>query len=350
MAHPLRRLLMPFGALYGGVVMVRNIGYDGGLFKVKKLPVPVVSVGNISVGGSGKTPFTMFLVDKLLSMGKKPGVLSLGYKRLSDRRQISFPSASLEVDVQLLGDEPALISRSFPNVPVAADRDRYAAGVAILKKFEVDVFILDDGLQNRELHHDLDFVLMPNSLGDLHENYLPTGNLRDWKGRLRQANVMVLTAHGRYEVERKRLDELSGYTDAPVAGVSFIPSGFVDYAGTKFNPEFIKKRTIAAFCGIAGPQQFFDSLESMGGLISIRTIFRDHHWFDEYDIDEIFGGDEEIAAITTAKDAVRIFDDEVLASKEEVRRIYALQEETVVNFGLEHIENSLSNLFERIYA
>ncbi len=350
MASVAKNILLPFSALYGGVISLRNFGYDNNLFRTKKLPVPVISVGNITVGGSGKTPFVIFLIEKLLAFGKRPAVLSRGYKRVTDELIISCPGIGSEADVQMLGDEPALISQSFPNVPVAVHKDRHHAGLTVLAKFGTDVFILDDGLQNRELHRDVDFVLLKRSLYDLKDNYLPAGNLRDSKRRIGQADVLVLASHDNFGVYGIDFDLLDEYTSAPVSGVSFVPSHFSDYAGTVLPLEKVNNKEVAAFCGIANPQQFFAGIEKLNAKIVTRNVFRDHHWYDEYDIDEIFGGNEDSIAVTTAKDAVRIFLDEELSQKEEVKRIYALQEKAVINFGEEHIDTVLTKTFGEVYA
>ncbi len=350
MVHSVRKWLLPFSALYGGIVTIRNFGYDNNIFSTKKLPVPVVSVGNISVGGSGKTPFVLYLIERLLSMGKKPAVLSLGYKRLTGERRVSCPNAGEEVDVQLLGDEPALISRSYPNVPVAVHKNRHASGLVLLDKFDIDVFVLDDGLQNRELNRDLDFVLMNHALDDLYDSYLPAGNVRDRKGRIRQADVIVLTGHSQFTVDATVLSEVHSCANAPVAGISFTPSSLVNSLGEDCDLMLLQGSNVAAFCGIARSDGFFVALEELGYSISRRKVFGDHHWFDEYDLDEIFQGDEETLAVTTMKDAIRIFGDEELVERDDVKRIYGLRERATVNFGEEHINAALLNLFERAYA
>jgi tetraacyldisaccharide 4'-kinase len=334
--------------LFGGVISIRNFGYDNHLLPVKKLPKPVISVGNISVGGSGKTPFVIYLIEKILSLGKKPAILSRGYKRMADGLVISCPERGAEADVQALGDEPALISQSFPTVPVAVQKDRHHAGLVVLEKFGADVFILDDGLQNRELHRDMDFVLVRSSLQDLRDSYLPAGNLRDSKRRIRQADIIILTSHGDWNIPGSSF--IKNYSNIPLAGVSFLPYDFVDHAGQTLPLGMIAGKEVAAFCGIANPEQFFSGIENLNSKIVRRRIFRDHHWFDEYDIDEIFGGDEDLMAVTTAKDAARIFLDEELVEKEEVKRIYALREKAVVNFGGEHIDNVLAKVFGEVCA
>jgi tetraacyldisaccharide 4'-kinase len=336
--------------LYGGAVSVRNFGYDAKVFRARRLPIPVVSVGNITVGGSGKTPFVMFLIERLLSFGKRPAVLSRGYKRMTDDLVISCPGKGSEPDVQMIGDEPALISQAFPNVPVAVHKDRYRAGLAVLESHGCDAFLLDDGLQNRELYRDVDFVLIRNSISDLRDTYLPAGNLRDSKRRVSQADVVVLTSHAAFEFREADIDLIRKYSTAGIAGLSFLPSHLVDSAGSIRPLEKIAGKDVAAFCAVANPGQFFDELEKLGARIVSKTSYRDHHWFDEYDLDELFGGSEELLAVTTPKDAVRLFLDEELSGREEIKRIMALHEKAVVNFGLEHIDSALTGIFGEVHA
>ncbi len=346
----LRNILLPISALYGGVVSLRNRGYDAGVFSSRSLPRPVVSVGNISVGGSGKTPFVMYLLEKFRAMGKKPAVLSRGYKRLTSKLVISCPAQGREADIQMLGDEPALISANFPEVPVAVLADRHRSGLEVLKNFDTDVFVLDDGFQNRELNRDLDFVLMNRSLYDLQDSYLPAGNLRDSKRRLKQADVLVMTAHGSSRAERDYSELLGRFSPAPVAGVNYNASDLYDHAGKRYPLGYARNKRIVAFCGIAHHEQFFGNVAALGGHVAAEKRFPDHHWYDRYNIDEIFDGDEECIAVTTAKDAVRIFEDEELLSLDEIGRIYALAERAVVEFGEEHIDAALKGVFERVYA
>ncbi len=350
MKHGFRNILLPFGLMYGGLVSVRNSGYDASLFKVKKLPVPVISVGNITVGGSGKTPFVMFLIEKLLAFGKKPAVLSRGYKRMTDELVVACPEKGSVADVQMLGDEPALISQEFPGVPVAVHKDRHRAGMAVLKTFGADVFILDDGLQNREIHRDVDFVLVRKSLSDLTDTYLPAGSLRDSKKRIAQADVIVVTAHGRFTLRESDMSLIRRYSSAEIAGVSYIPSHLSDCQGSSHATDELEGKEVVAFCGVANPDQFFDEIDDLNAKVIQRKSFRDHHWFDEYDLDEIFGGDENLLAVTTPKDAMRIFLDNEFSEREEVKRIFALEERTEVNFGEEHIDAALMSVFGEVHA
>ncbi len=342
--------MLPVSALYGGAVAVRNFSYDRGLLKVRKLPALVVSVGNISVGGSGKTPFAMYLADKLLLLGKRPAVLSRGYKRLTDELVVACPEKGYQADAETMGDEPMLISHRLPQIPVAVHADRYRAGMAVLERFGADVFILDDGLQYRELHRDLDFVLMNHALSDLNDTYLPTGNLRDSKRRLMQADVVVLTAHTSFAAGADRTSILARYTGAPVSGISFVASDLSDHAGVRVAVETLRDKEVVGFCGIANAGPFHETLNDIAGKTVPLKGFRDHHWYDEYDIDEVFEGNDERIAVTTAKDAARIFGNEEFAEMDEMRRIYSLNEKAVVNFGAEHIDKALSEVFGNVYA
>ncbi len=350
MSEGWRNILLPFSLAYGGIVSVRNFGYDSGLLGVKKLPAPVISVGNITVGGSGKTPFVMYLVGKLLLLGKKPAILSRGYKRMTDDLVIACPECGYVPDVQVIGDEPALISRKFPQVPVAVHADRHRAGMAVLQQFGADVFVLDDGMQNRELHRDIDFVLLKHSLYDLSDSYLPAGNLRDSKRRIKQADVIILTAHTRVSDDGEYSEVQRRYPEIPVAGINFVASELLDRAGSLVSLDILRNKDVVAFCGIANAEQFFENVDNIAGKAVSRKTFRDHHWYDEYDIDEIFGGNEDRIAVTTSKDAVRIFSDEELSQINEIRQIYALDEKAVVDFGEEHIDGALNRVFRRVYA
>lgn len=273
----------PLSAVYGAVVATRNALYDRGVFRAERLQRPVVSVGNISVGGAGKTPFTMVLGELLKARGVAFDVLSRGYRRESTGVRVVDANGS----GREFGDEPLLIARRL-GVPVVVGEGRYEAGVAAEEKFATELHLLDDGFQHRQLARALDIVLV--AADDLRAGLLPTGRLREPISSLGRADVLVV-------------DEDFGQTVLPLRNgqaVWRVRRG-MRVSGVSSRP--------VAFCGIARPQGFFSQLRKAGVEVAEEVTFRDHHRYSEADVRRLLTVAREKNAdgfITTAKDEVNL--------------------------------------------
>jgi tetraacyldisaccharide 4'-kinase len=269
----------PASAIFGAGVAVRNALYDRRIFKTNKLARPVVSVGNISVGGTGKTPFVIVLGELLKQRGIAFDILSRGYGRSSSRICVVYPNGF----PAQFGDEPLLLARKL-QVPVIVGADRYQAGLLAEQKFSSKLHLLDDGFQHRALHRDFDIVLLPEA--DYNGTLLPTGRLREPISSLRRADVVALPdpldhpLHARQIWQVRRQLELSD------------PDG-----------------RLIAFCGIGRPKQFFDSLKASGQSLAGEIAFRDHHHYAQPDMDRLLTLKKQTGAdgfITTEKDAINL--------------------------------------------
>lgn len=261
----------------------RNALYDRGALRARRLRGPTISVGNLSVGGAGKTPFVIMLGQQLQARGIQFDVLSRGYGRSS--RGVAF------VDPQGLardfGDEPLLIARRL-GVPVVVGEDRYAAGLAAEQKFGVRMHLLDDGFQHRALARDFDIVLVTGD--DLHDRLLPAGRLREPLASVRRADALVLS---------------SGVKpgDLPLLGQRLVWRTKRDIVLRDPPP------TPVAFCAIARPKQFFLQLRFAGCEPAAEAAYRDHHAYTENDIRDLLQLRERCQAggfITTEKDAINL--------------------------------------------
>jgi tetraacyldisaccharide 4'-kinase len=269
----------PLSMLFGAAVALRNALYDRGILKTHKLARPVVSIGNISVGGSGKTPFVIALGELLKQRGIKYDVLSRGYGRSSTETAVVDASGSPDQ----FGDEPLLIARKL-QVPVIVGADRYQAGLLAEKKFSSRLHLLDDGFQHRRLHRDFDIVLLPSE--DLAGALLPVGRLREPPSALRRADAMVLP--GPLEFPK-----LSTHV-WPVRRMVTLSA-----MGGK----------AVAFCGIARPGQFFDAIKGLGQEVADKMTFRDHHRYQQIDVDRLLRLKSNTGAeafITTEKDLINL--------------------------------------------
>jgi tetraacyldisaccharide 4'-kinase len=273
----------PLSALYGAGIDIRNRLYDRGTFRAKRLQAPVVSIGSISAGGAGKTPFVILLGGLLKQRGMAFNVLSRGYGRKT-KGVLLVDSAGTP---QEFGDESLLIARKL-GVPVIVGEDRYQAGQFAEEKFGLQAHLLDDGFQHRGLARDFDIVLITQR--DLHDTMLPKGRLREPLSSLARASAMVF------------MDGASSDGIAVRAGqyVWRVSRSIVA-------PE--TKDACFAFCGIARPENFFTGLGDTGVRVAGTRAFPDHHAYTARDVESLFKLGQESGAtafITTEKDAVNL--------------------------------------------
>src|SRR6202142_3957041 len=250
----------PLSSFFGLGVRVRNALYEHGLARSQQLSGPVVSVGNLSVGGSGKTPFVLLLGDLLKARGLKFDILSRGYGRKTRGTLLVDPAGS----VHDFGDEPLLMARRL-DVPVIVGESRYAAGAFAGQKFGPQLHLLDDGFQHRSLARDFDIVLVTPE--DVRARLLPAGRLREPLRSLHRADAVVLVSGALPE-------------SFPVKGK------LLWQARRGIAPERVPPHPVA-FCGIAKPQQFFRQLNMAGIEPVAEAFYRDHHSYTERDINEL---------------------------------------------------------------
>lgn len=294
-------------AAYGQLAQARRAWYARRPHVRRRLPVPVVSVGNLSVGGSGKTPAVATLAKLLLATGARPVVLSRGYARrvpvdgvlvVSDGRLVYEP-------VERSGDEPQLLARTLPGVPVLVCPDRYLAGMLAERHFGATVLLLDDGFQHLELERDIDLLLVRPE--DVHDTLLPRGRLREPLTAAQAAHAIIVPgAFG----EAAPVAALLGKGPVFTLGQEFATPRLVRPFGDRV-PEgaFGTSRRLVAVAGIARPERFFKTVETLGWEIAQPMVFRDHHWFTRADVTTIHDAVQTLGAggvITTEKDAVRL--------------------------------------------
>ncbi|HBE72654.1 MAG TPA: tetraacyldisaccharide 4'-kinase [candidate division Zixibacteria bacterium] len=304
--------LWPFSLPYALAVAARNGLYDLGLARVKRAGIPVVSVGNITAGGTGKTPFTLMLAALLSRSGRRVAIVSRGYRRekgakgpllVSDGREIRCPAAEA-------GDEPYLMARkllgSGAMVIVGADRVK-SAGLA--RELKADIVVLDDGFQHRRLHRNINIVLLDSRRPFGNGLRLPAGMLRESPGSLKRADALVLTRAGD-EGEppglRKRLRP-----GVPVFRSRHVPESLVEIQdwrrGKTGGPGRPVHGEVLLFSGIANPGSFEQSAEAVGLKVGGHVRFPDHHRYRPTDLGRIeSAGAGFEAAVTTEKDAVRL--------------------------------------------
>ena len=268
--------------IYGLAAGVRNALYDRQMLPTKRLEGPVVSVGNLSVGGSGKTPFVILLGELLKARGIPFDVLSRGYGRQTRGVLLVDPGGSSRD----FGDEPLLIARRL-DIPVILGEERYQAGIFAEQKFGPRLHLLDDAFQHRALARDFDIVLV--TADDARDHLLPAGRLREPLTALQRADAVVLTAGA-----------------AP--DLFSVDGKLVWRVRRGISAENVPPKPIA-FCGIARPQNFVLQLRKAGIEPAAEAVYRDHHAYTEDDIRELLALKTQSEAggfVTTEKDAVNL--------------------------------------------
>ena len=293
--------------LYGRAAHARSVLYDAGLLTVRRIPAPCVSVGNVSVGGTGKTPLVAWIIDAFVSLGERPAVVSRGYGGSAAGPE-RVPTGGSAATAARYGDEPALLAARFPAVPVVVGRDRHAAGM-VATACGATVVIADDAFQHRRLGRDLDIAVVDASRGMGNGRLLPAGPLREPPAALARAGLVVINRIGLAPDPGalRRAIELVA-PRAAIAESDIVFSGLQD-ARSGAPAELPPGVGVYAFSGIANPGSFRRTLESVGLRIAGWEVFPDHHAYRPGEIGRLALAAERsgaTAAVTTAKDAVRI--------------------------------------------
>jgi tetraacyldisaccharide 4'-kinase len=284
------------------------------LRKKRKLPAFVVSVGNLVVGGTGKTPFTLWLAETVRNAGLSVAILSRGYGRQTDHvARVSAANEDWEGATKIYGDEPVLLARRLPSVPVWVGRNRFAAGEQAIKRDAPSVLILDDGFQHLSLHRDLDFVLLDAERPFGNGRLLPLGPLREPIHHLSRADALLLTrAKDGHAAARMRAKRGKAFPEKPVFACSHKLTGLASGVGRSLVPSGeLQGKAAVAFAGIARPESFFESLRAAEtGLHLVETMaFPDHHAYTVGDGDRLLDHMRMHGAhvlVTTEKDWVRL--------------------------------------------
>lgn len=305
----LRILLFPFAVLYGFITSIRNFLFDRGILKSTSFDIPVIGVGNLSVGGTGKTPQIEYLI-RLLSDKYKVATLSRGYKRKSE----GFVLADGTSNAEILGDEPFQFYQKFPNIQVAVDANRTNGITQLLsQKEKPEIILLDDAYQHRKVK--AGFYILLTSFGDLYADdfMLPTGNLRESRSGANRANIIVVTKCPKDLSDQKQEQIRLKLNLNSLQQLYFT---FIDYDDSIYNKEDkfavndIKSENKILLAGIAKPKPFFDYLKNENDE---SLNYPDHHHFSDSDLNEIQHKANGKKIITTEKDYVRLKDSQLVS-------------------------------------
>ncbi len=307
-------VLSGLAAVYGGATALRADLYRLGVLPSRRLPCPVVSVGNLTVGGTGKTPLTMDLAARLRDSGRRVCVLSRGYRGKAERGgAVVSDGRKILASAAEAGDEPLLIARRLPGVPVLAGKDRHASGMLAIERFGAEVFVLDDGYQHLRLARDLNLLLLDGQLPLANGRTLPGGRLREPVGAVGRSDALVFVGRGPGLMgDAPSLAPAAGRPRLTVSLEPFVAEVLGAGSRRLTGPAaeaYLKGRRCVAFAGIAENDRFFDAVARLGGQVASRCGFCDHHPYCLEDLRRLSAEVRRAGAeclVTTAKDQVRL--------------------------------------------
>ena len=316
----LLRVLKVFSFLFGGVVAIRYFLYRTGVLRRYPLGIQVISIGNVTAGGTGKTPVTEIFARTLAAEGRKVAILSRGYRRkeapwwqrvftqvvepplvVSDGRHVLLDSATG-------GDEPYMLASNLPGVAVLVDRNRVKAGRYAVKRLGCDTLILDDGFQYQKLKHSIEVVLVDSTNPFGNGNLLPRGILREPVRNIRRADIIFLTKC-RGDVSAVK-EEIRRYnTSAEIVECNHTPKVLKDvWSREEFPLDWLRGKTLCTLSGIASPKGFENSLRHLGAKVVWCERYADHHRYESSEVLYALNRTADMGAdalVTTEKDAVR---------------------------------------------
>lgn len=291
------------------MVLVRNWFFDSGVVPVTKVSVPVISVGNVAAGGTGKTPLVEYLARLLQKQERKVAVISRGYKRTTKGYVVVSNGAQRCAEASESGDEPAQMAEKLDGVIVVVDENRVRAARNVVKDFHVDAIILDDGFQHRYLHRDLNICVLTVDEVTSWVPLLPAGNRREHLSSLRRADVVVVS-RWKNEEELAKAKRALGRWNRPVVGMSIQPSALVQAASRQREElSTVKGKRAVAFSAIGQPEAFERTLHALSVNMVRHHRFPDHYRYQQHDVEEIVNSYKRLGAeylLTTEKDLVRL--------------------------------------------
>jgi tetraacyldisaccharide 4'-kinase len=304
-------LLVPLSWLYAAICKLRLLLYRHGWLKQERLSARVISVGNVTVGGTGKTPLVIYLALKLHERNHQVAILTRGYKRQRSGMVEIAQDTKERIAWEDVGDEPYLLSMRLPGVPIMVCKDRAASGKRAIRNFGSQILLLDDGFQHLRLKRDLDVVAIDSVNPFGNSRLLPAGILREPLGSLKRVDVFVLTKVDQTSGQDKLIEMLKAQNPAaPVVRSVYRVSGVEDlFERSPVNLDSLKGKKALVFSGIGNPLSFERTVEQLNGRILKHRIFPDHFAYREKDLEDLTMQARNLGAdfiITTQKDSVRI--------------------------------------------
>jgi tetraacyldisaccharide 4'-kinase len=309
--HPVKVITFIPSFFYLGVVNLRNWLYDHKIFKEIKLSCPVISVGNISVGGTGKTPCVIMLANMLKKNGFRPAVISRGYGgRSTSPVNIVSDGDKVLLDSETAGDEPSLMAHALKGIPVITGAERRITGQVAIDKFGANVLICDDAMQHRQIYRDINLVLLDSKGLKGNDHILPMGKLREPLKEIRRASAILLTRADEEVKTDTKIEAMIKTEKIPVFRSIHKPQDIIISDETVQMPiSELKGKKVCAFCAIANPDSFEKTILAARAKVLSFDIFPDHHRYSEKEIEKLKTSFIKSGAdylMTTEKDAMRL--------------------------------------------
>jgi tetraacyldisaccharide 4'-kinase len=305
-------LLAILSFIYGLAVRFRLVAHRIGALKTRSLSAYILSIGNITVGGTGKTPFVAMLAEWADRRGFNAAILSRGYKgKWTSESIVVSDGREVLASVDEVGDEAVLLARKLSSIPVLASKKRHTAGELAVRRFGSEILLLDDGYQHLSLYRDLNILLIDARRQFGNGFLLPRGPLREPLEQIRRADLIVITKCTT-DCNGDRLEDLlrSNFPDKPVYRSGHFPDQIVfPVLGETYTPDFMASKKLVVFAGLAHPADFLLTVESLGAHVVHFEAFPDHHLFAQQELGNLVSRKEALGAdflLTTEKDWVRI--------------------------------------------
>jgi tetraacyldisaccharide 4'-kinase len=347
----MRKILFPVSWIYGFIIFIRNLCYDKEIFKIYKFNKIIISVGNITAGGTGKTPTVEFLINYLMKKDKKIAVVSRGYKRKTKGSLLVSDGKNLLQNSENSGDEPFQIANKFPGCIIGVDEKKSRMTDFICKNFDIDVVLLDDAFQHRKINRDFDIVCINPHENPFKESLLPAGNRREQLTSLKRADyILINKCRNTGEISEIEF-YLKGNIQKECSGTTLTPDLIKDFKGNSFNLEEFKNKKAVVFSGIGDSDDFKIKISGLNISIHKTYSYRDHYSFMLNDMDNIIdsfkSGNCDII-ITTEKDYNRIYQNEQFTGFFNEFPFYYLSVKLEFLRSMEQFTNQIDRLFHEI--
>ncbi len=302
--------LRPLSWLYTAIVACRNFLYDRGILKTLHFnECKIISIGNISVGGTGKTPAVSTLARSLMESGIRVAILSRGYRRKGNETVLVSDGQNVLASPERSGDEPYLLATNLPGVPVAVESDRIKGARFLIQRFNPRVILLDDGFQHRRLARDIDIVLFDTSIPPHLCTVLPSGIFREGWHSLKRADMIWLTRTDQSECLSFYRDKIQTITSVPIIQTQMAPVFLASRDQPHIPMAQIQQKRVLLFSGIGNPLSFQHLLENASVVVADHIQYPDHHNYTPKDLNLIRERAQTLHVdyiITTEKDFVKL--------------------------------------------
>ena len=304
-----RFIFYPLSLFYQITLFIRSFFYKMNFLETRSLPCKVISVGNITAGGSGKTPTVEYLSRLLQSKGKKVGIISRGYRRNSKKTLIVTDGKTKPKTWETFGDEPYLLAQKLENIPIIVGKSRYEAGTKMIEKFNPDVIIMDDGFQHMSLSRDLDIVLINSKDTETIHKLIPAGLLREPISNLSRADLVVLTKTNIHKPSDYLINIIKNIKCPTINNKIELDDMLINIKGEPNDLGIIKSKNVYIFSALGDHKGFVKTMEKTDGIIVGHDKYPDHYIDTSDDLERMEENAKKYGAdiiITTEKDIVKI--------------------------------------------